>query len=62
MYHYLDRFRSSADHLEIFSSYQTDGQKLLETGVRVFELLTDFMNTIKTYTRKILKKKLFYSI
>ncbi|BAX82477.1 phospholipase D family protein [Labilibaculum antarcticum] len=47
---------ASTDNVEAFSSYQTDREKLLETGVRIFEFRPDAAECIKIMTGELRAK------
>jgi phosphatidylserine/phosphatidylglycerophosphate/cardiolipin synthase-like enzyme len=47
---------ASTDNVEAFSSYQTDREKLLETGVRIFEFRPDAEERIQILTGELQEK------
>jgi len=47
---------ASTDNVEAFSSYQTDREKLLETGVRIFEFRPDAEERIRILTGELQEK------
>ena len=47
---------ASTDNVEAFSSYQTDREKLLETGVRIFEFRPDAAERTKILTGELQQK------
>ncbi len=56
---------ASTDNLEAFASYQTDRQKLLKTGIRIFEFKPDAAERTKIMTgelQKTLKKKPIFGL
>ncbi len=44
---------ASTDNVEAFSGYQSDREKLLETGVRIFEFRPDAANRLKIMTGEL---------
>jgi putative cardiolipin synthase len=47
---------ASTDNVEAFSSYQTDREKLLKTGIRIFEFRPDAAERTKIMTGELQKK------